>query len=78
MWGFSIWLFTGIRHSFGGATVSGASGWRRGLPPFPHDLTSGMTESRARTFSAPYYSKLLDQIPDGRDADFPLRRHDEY
>ena len=22
--------------------------------------------------------KLLDQIPDGRDADFPLRRHDEY
>jgi predicted dithiol-disulfide oxidoreductase (DUF899 family) len=27
---------------------------------------------------APYYDQLLDQIPDGRDADFPLRRHDEY
>ena len=26
----------------------------------------------------PYYSQLLDQIPAGRDADFPLRRHDEY
>jgi len=25
-----------------------------------------------------YYHQLLDQIPDGRDADFPLRRHDEY
>jgi predicted dithiol-disulfide oxidoreductase (DUF899 family) len=25
-----------------------------------------------------YYSQLLDQVPDGRDADFPLRRHDEY
>ena len=22
--------------------------------------------------------ELLDQIPDGRDGDFPLRRHDEY
>ena len=21
---------------------------------------------------------LLDQVPDGRDVDFPLRRHDEY
>jgi predicted dithiol-disulfide oxidoreductase (DUF899 family) len=25
-----------------------------------------------------YYSQLLDQVPAGRDADFPLRRHDEY
>jgi len=27
---------------------------------------------------APYHYQLLDQIPAGRDADFPLRRHDEY
>jgi predicted dithiol-disulfide oxidoreductase (DUF899 family) len=26
----------------------------------------------------PYYHQLLDQVPDGRGADFPLRRHDEY
>jgi predicted dithiol-disulfide oxidoreductase (DUF899 family) len=26
----------------------------------------------------PYYDQLLDQIPAGRDVDFPLRRHDEY
>jgi predicted dithiol-disulfide oxidoreductase (DUF899 family) len=25
-----------------------------------------------------YYNQLLDQVPNGRDADFPLRRHDEY
>jgi predicted dithiol-disulfide oxidoreductase (DUF899 family) len=25
-----------------------------------------------------YTQQLLDQVPDGRDADFPLRRHDEY
>src|SRR6266508_3558808 len=31
-----------------------------------------------RFLLAPYYYQLLDQIPDGRDADFPLRRHDEY
>jgi predicted dithiol-disulfide oxidoreductase (DUF899 family) len=31
-----------------------------------------------RFLLAPYYSQLLDQVPDGRDADFPLRRHDEY
>src|SRR6266496_2517044 len=31
-----------------------------------------------RFLLAPYYYHLLDQIPDGRDADFPLRRHDEY
>jgi predicted dithiol-disulfide oxidoreductase (DUF899 family) len=31
-----------------------------------------------RFLLAPYYSQLLDQIPAGRDADFPLRRHDEY
>jgi predicted dithiol-disulfide oxidoreductase (DUF899 family) len=31
-----------------------------------------------RFLLAPYYEQLLDQIPDGRDADFPLRRHDEY
>src|SRR6266540_6564998 len=31
-----------------------------------------------RFLLAPYYSQLLDQIPGGRDADFPLRRHDEY
>ncbi len=26
----------------------------------------------------PYYAQLLDQVPDGRGADFPLLRHDEY
>ena len=31
-----------------------------------------------RFMLVPYYSHLLDQVPDGRDADFPLRRHDEY
>ncbi|HEX9379286.1 MAG TPA: DUF899 family protein [Gaiellaceae bacterium] len=31
-----------------------------------------------RFLLAPYYYQLLDQIPDGRDGDFPLRRHDEY
>jgi len=31
-----------------------------------------------RFLLTPYYSQLLDQIPNGRDADFPLRRHDEY
>jgi predicted dithiol-disulfide oxidoreductase (DUF899 family) len=31
-----------------------------------------------RFLLAPYYDQLLDQIPNGRDADFPLRRHDEY
>jgi predicted dithiol-disulfide oxidoreductase (DUF899 family) len=31
-----------------------------------------------RFLLAPYYSQLLDQVPCGRDADFPLRRHDEY
>jgi predicted dithiol-disulfide oxidoreductase (DUF899 family) len=31
-----------------------------------------------RFMLAPYYDQLLDQIPAGRDADFPLRRHDEY
>ena len=31
-----------------------------------------------RFMVVPYYSQLLDQVPDGRDADFPLRRHDEY
>lgn len=31
-----------------------------------------------RFLLAPFYSQLLDQVPDGRDADFPLRRHDEY
>ena len=31
-----------------------------------------------RFMLAAYYSQLLDQVPDGRDADFPLRRHDEY
>jgi predicted dithiol-disulfide oxidoreductase (DUF899 family) len=25
-----------------------------------------------------YYEQLLDQVPAGRDTDFPLRRHDEY
>src|SRR5207248_1289728 len=25
-----------------------------------------------------FYDQLLDQVPDGRSADFPLRRHDEY
>ncbi len=31
-----------------------------------------------RFMLVPYYDQLLDQVPDGRDADFPLRRHDEY
>ena len=31
-----------------------------------------------RFLLAAFYSQLLDQVPGGRDADFPLRRHDEY
>jgi predicted dithiol-disulfide oxidoreductase (DUF899 family) len=31
-----------------------------------------------RFLLAPFSDQLLDQVPDGRDADFPLRRHDEY
>ena len=31
-----------------------------------------------RFLLAPYYYQLLDQVPGGRDANFPLRRHDEY
>jgi predicted dithiol-disulfide oxidoreductase (DUF899 family) len=31
-----------------------------------------------RFLLAAYYDQLLDQVPNGRDADFPLRRHDEY
>jgi predicted dithiol-disulfide oxidoreductase (DUF899 family) len=31
-----------------------------------------------RFLLAPYYDQLLDQIPAGRNADFPLHRHDEY
>src|SRR5262245_12124427 len=31
-----------------------------------------------RFLLAPFYFQLLDQVPDGRDVDFPLRRHDEY
>jgi len=31
-----------------------------------------------RFMLVPYYAQLLDQVPDGRDTDFPLRRHDEY
>jgi predicted dithiol-disulfide oxidoreductase (DUF899 family) len=31
-----------------------------------------------RFLLAPFYDQLLDQVPDGRGADFPLRRHDEY
>jgi predicted dithiol-disulfide oxidoreductase (DUF899 family) len=29
-------------------------------------------------FLVPYYEHLLDQVPNGRDTDFPLKRHDEY
>jgi predicted dithiol-disulfide oxidoreductase (DUF899 family) len=29
-------------------------------------------------FLVSYYELLLDQVPAGRDVDFPLRRHDEY
>jgi predicted dithiol-disulfide oxidoreductase (DUF899 family) len=29
-------------------------------------------------FLVSYHELLLDQVPAGRDADFPLRRHDEY
>jgi predicted dithiol-disulfide oxidoreductase (DUF899 family) len=31
-----------------------------------------------RFLLAPFYFQLLDQVPEGRDGDFPLRRHDEY
>src|SRR5205814_1168 len=31
-----------------------------------------------RFLLAPFYDQLLDQVPEGRDRDFPLRRHDEY
>jgi predicted dithiol-disulfide oxidoreductase (DUF899 family) len=31
-----------------------------------------------RFLLAPYYHQLLDQVPNGRGADFPLLRHDEY
>jgi predicted dithiol-disulfide oxidoreductase (DUF899 family) len=31
-----------------------------------------------RFLLTPFYSQLLDQVPNGRDLDFPLRRHDEY
>ena len=31
-----------------------------------------------RFLLAPYYDQLTDQTPAGRDADFPLRRRDEY
>jgi predicted dithiol-disulfide oxidoreductase (DUF899 family) len=31
-----------------------------------------------RFLLTPFYFQLLDQVPDGRDGDFPLRRHDEY
>jgi hypothetical protein len=31
-----------------------------------------------RFLLSPYYAQLLDQVSAGRDADFPLRRHDEY
>jgi predicted dithiol-disulfide oxidoreductase (DUF899 family) len=31
-----------------------------------------------RFLLTPFYYQLLDQVPNGRDADFPLRRHDEY
>jgi predicted dithiol-disulfide oxidoreductase (DUF899 family) len=31
-----------------------------------------------RFLLSPYDAQLLDQVPAGRDADFPLRRHDEY
>jgi predicted dithiol-disulfide oxidoreductase (DUF899 family) len=31
-----------------------------------------------RFMLAPYYSQLLDQVPNGREGDFPLLRHDEY
>ena len=29
-------------------------------------------------FLSAYYEQLLDQVPNGRGAEFPLRRHDEY
>jgi predicted dithiol-disulfide oxidoreductase (DUF899 family) len=31
-----------------------------------------------RFLLAPYYDQLLDQVPNGRSSDFPLKRHDEY
>jgi len=36
------------------------------------------TPEHDRFLLAAYYSQLLDQVPNGRDADFPLRCHDEY
>jgi len=31
-----------------------------------------------RFLLSPYYAQLLDQVPAGRDVDFPLRRDDGY
>jgi predicted dithiol-disulfide oxidoreductase (DUF899 family) len=31
-----------------------------------------------RFLLTPFYFQLLDQVPAGREGDFPLRRHDEY
>jgi predicted dithiol-disulfide oxidoreductase (DUF899 family) len=52
-------------------------GWADGVGT---DLAHGMAESPGwNVFKVEDgYSQLLDQIPEGRDADFPLRRHDEY
>ena len=36
------------------------------------------TRTAPDRFLVPYYEHLLDQVPNGRDTDFPLRRHDEY
>jgi predicted dithiol-disulfide oxidoreductase (DUF899 family) len=36
------------------------------------------TRTAPDRFLVPYWEQLLDQVPDGRDTDFPLKRHDEY
>jgi predicted dithiol-disulfide oxidoreductase (DUF899 family) len=35
-------------------------------------------EAPDRFLLSTYFDQLLDQVPNGREAEFPLRRHDEY
>jgi hypothetical protein len=47
----------------------------------PMELLQVVRESESQASRvgtlAPLRYQLSDQVPDGRDADFPLRRHDE-
>jgi hypothetical protein len=47
----------------------------------PMELLQVVRESESQASQvgtlAPLRYQLFDQVPDGRDADFPLRRHDE-